>query len=101
MKKISNVFRKIASSIIDSLNSLLDIATLRIEVKELKEKLKDKEKLEREYIDKISLLKSDNRIYKIQNTKLINKNLKLTEDIKVLKKKVQDYSNYSFNKEVK
>ena len=101
MKKISNVFRKIARSIIDSLNSLLDLATLRIEVKELKEKLKDKEKLEREYIDKISLLKSDNRIYKIQNTKLINKNLKLTEDIKVLKKKVQDYSNYSFNKEVK
>ena len=101
MKKISNVFRKITRSIIDSLNSLLDIATLRIEVKELKEKLKDKEKLEREYIDKISLLKSDNRVYKIQNTKLINKNLKLTEDIKVLKKKVQDYSNYSFNKEVK
>lgn len=99
-EKIIKVVSKIIESIKNTFDSLLDIVTLRLEIKTLREQINGFNKLERKYIDKISKLKSDNRVYKIQNTKLINKNLKLTEEVKNLEIKVKDYSNYSFNKEV-
>lgn len=99
-EKIIKVVSKIIESIKNTFDSLLGIVTLRLEIKTLREQINGFNKLERKYIDKISKLKSDNRVYKIQNTKLINKNLKLTEEVKNLEIKVKDYSNYSFNKEV-
>lgn len=99
-EKIIKVVSKIIKTIKNIFNSLLDIATLRLEIKTLREQINDSNKLERKYIDKINKLKSDNRVYKIQNTKLINKNIKLNEEVQELKNKVKQLSNYSFNKEV-
>lgn len=100
-EKIIKVVSKTIESIKNTFDSLLDIVTLRLEIKTLREQINDFNKLERKYIDKISKLKSDNRVYKIQNTKLINKNIRLTEEVEELKCKVKQLSNYSFNKEVK
>lgn len=99
-EKITKVVSKIIEKIKNTFNSLLDIVTLRLEIKTLREKVNDFNKLERKYIDKITKLKSDNRVYKIQNTKLINKNIRLNEEVQELKSKVKQLSNYSFNKEV-
>lgn len=99
-EKIIKVVSKIIESIKNTFDSLLDIVALRIEIKTLREQINDFNKLERKYIDKITKLKSDNRVYKIQNTKLINKNIRLTEEVEELKSKVKQLSNYSFNKEV-
>lgn len=99
-EKIIKVVSKIIETIKNTFDSLLDIVTLRIEIKTLREQINDFNKLERKYIDKISKLKSDNRVYKIQNTKLINKNIRLSEEVEELKSKVKQLSNYSFNKEV-
>ena len=78
-EKIIKVVSKTIESVKNTFDSLLDIVTLRLEIKTLREQINDFNKLERKYIDKISKLKSDNRVYKIQNTKLINKNIKLNE----------------------
>ena len=99
-EKIIKVVSKIIESIKNTFDSLLDKATLRLEIKTLRDQINGFNKLERKYIDKISKLKSDNRVYKIQNTKLINKNIKLNEEVQELKNKVKQLSNYSFNKEV-
>lgn len=99
-EKIIKVVSKIIETIKNTFDSLLDIVTLRIEIKTLREQINGFNKLERKYIDKISKLKSDNRVYKIQNTKLINKNIRLSEEVEELKSKVKQLSNYSFNKEV-
>lgn len=99
-EKIIKVVSKTIESVKNTFDSLLDIVTLRLEIKTLREQINDFNKLERKYIDKISELKSDNRVYKIQNTKLTNKNIRLSEEVKNLEIKVKDYSNYSFNKEV-
>lgn len=99
-EKIIKAVSKIIETIKNTFDSLLNIVTLRIEIKILREQINDFNKLERKYIDKISKLKSDNRIYKIQNTKLINKNIRLSEEVEELKNKVKQLSNYSFNKEV-
>lgn len=99
-EKIIKVVSKIIETIKNTFDSLLDIVTLRLEIKTLREQINDFNKLERKYIDKISKLKSDNRVYKIQNTKLINKNIKLNEEVEELKNKVKQLSKYSFNKEV-
>jgi len=84
---------KTIESIKNTFDSLLDIATLRLEIKTLREQINDFNKLERKYIDKISKLKSDNRVYKIQNTKLINKNIKLNEEAQELKNRVSQRRN--------
>lgn len=99
-EKIIKVVSKTIELIKNTFDSLLDIATLRLEIKTLREQINGFNKLERKYIDKISKLKSDNRVYKIQNTKLINKNIKLNEEVQELKNKIKQLSNYSFNKEV-
>lgn len=99
-EKIIKVVSIIIETIKNTFDSLLDIVTLRLEIKTLREQINDFNKLERKYIDKISKLKSDNRVYKIQNTKLINKNIRLNEEVEELKNKVKQLSNYSFNKEV-
>lgn len=100
-KKIIKVVYAIIEPIKNIFDSLLDIATLKLEIKALREQINNFNKTERKYIDKINKLKSDNRVYKIQNTKLINKNLRLSEEAEELKGKVKQLSNYSFNKEVK
>lgn len=100
-KKIIKVVYAIIEPIKNIFDSLLDIATLKLEIKALREQINDFNKTEKKYIDKISKLKSNNRVYKIQNTKLINKNLRLSEEVEELKSKVKQLSNYSFNKEVK
>lgn len=57
----------------EKLNKILDITTLRAEVKYLRKENEDLRLRERPYIDKITKLKSEIRILKIQNTKMKNK----------------------------
>lgn len=61
----------------EKLNKILDIATLKTENKLLKQQLEDEKKKNKPLIDLANKYKSENRILKIQNTKL--------------KKKVGDY----------
>lgn len=57
----------------ERLNKLLDIATLKSELKYLRKENIELKVKEKPYIDKITKLKSENRILKIQNTKLKKK----------------------------
>lgn len=57
----------------ERLNKLLDIATLKTENKLLKQQLEDEKKKNKPLIDLANKYKSENRVLKIQNTKLKNK----------------------------
>ena len=57
----------------EKFNKILDITTLKAEVKYLRKENEDLRLRERPYIDKITKLKSEIRILKIQNTKMKNK----------------------------
>ena len=68
-EKIKNIFY----SIKQHFNKILDIATLKTELKYLRREVIELKTKERPYIDMINKLKSENRILKIQNTKLKKK----------------------------
>ena len=68
-EKIKNIF----NSIKEHFNKILDIATLKVENKLLKQHLEDEKKKNQPLIDLANKYKSENRILKIQNTKLKNK----------------------------
>lgn len=57
----------------EKLNKLLDIATLKTENKLLRDQLEDEKKKNQPLIDLANKYKSENRILKIQNTKLKKK----------------------------
>lgn len=65
--------KKIFNSIKEHFNKILDIATLKSENKLLKQQLEDVEKKHQPLIDLANKYKSENRILKIQNTKLKKK----------------------------
>ena len=54
-------------------NKMLDITTLKMELKHLRKENEELRLKERPYIDKINKLKSENRVLKIQYTKLKKK----------------------------
>ena len=68
-EKIKNIF----NSIKEHLNKILDIATLKVENKLLKQHLEDEKKKNKPLIDLANKYKSENRILNIQNTKLKKK----------------------------
>lgn len=68
-EKIKNIF----NSIKEHLNKILDIAVLKVENKLLKQQLEDEKKKNQPLIDLANKYKSENRILKIQNTKLKKK----------------------------
>lgn len=57
----------------EKFNKFLDIATIKSEVKYLRKEVEDLKKKEKPYIDKITKLKSEIRVLRIQNTKMKNK----------------------------
>ena len=65
--------KKILTKIKKGFNKILDIATLKTELKYLRREVIELKTKERPYIDMINKLKSENRILKIQNTKLKKK----------------------------
>ena len=67
-------------------NNTLEFFTLKQEIKYLRKELEESKSKEKPYIDKITRLKSDNRVLKILNTKLEKKNQQLQETIKRLEK---------------
>lgn len=68
-------------------NNVLEFITLKEEIRHLRKELEESKTKEKPYIDKIQLLKSDNRVLKILNTKLEKKKQQLEETIKELEKK--------------
>lgn len=67
-------------------NNTLEFFTLKQEIKYLKSELEESKKREKPYIDKINVLKSDNRVLKILNTKLEKKIQQLKETVERLEK---------------
>ena len=65
--------KKISNHIKEHFNKILDISTLKSELKYLRKENIELKTKERPYIDMINKLKSENRILKIQNTKLKKK----------------------------
>lgn len=65
--------KKISNHIKEHFNKILDIATLKVEIKLLKQQLEDEKKKNQPLIDLANKYKSENRILKIQNTKLKKK----------------------------
>ena len=65
--------KKISNHIKEHFNKILDIATLKTELRYLRREVIDLKTKERPYIDMINKLKSENRVLKIQNTKLKKK----------------------------
>lgn len=57
----------------EKFNKLLDLTTLKVENKLLKQQLEDEKKKNQPLIDLANKYKSENRILKIQNTKLKKK----------------------------
>ena len=68
-------------------NNTLEFFTLKQEIKILRKELEESKNKEKPYIDKISSLKSENRVLKILNTKLEKKNQQLQETINSQKEK--------------
>lgn len=68
-EKIKNIF----NSIKEHFNKILYIAVLKVENKLLKQQLEDEKKKNQPLIDLANKYKSENRILKIQNTKLKKK----------------------------
>ena len=68
-EKIKNIF----NSIKEHFNKILDIATLKAKNKLLKQQLEEEKKKNQPLIDLANKYKSENRILKIQNTKLKKK----------------------------
>ena len=68
-EKIKNIF----NSIKKFFSKLLDVATLKPENKLLQQQLKEEKKKNQPLIDLANKYKSENRILKIQNTKLKKK----------------------------
>ena len=68
LEKVKNAF-----------NNTLEFMHLRGTIKILRRELEESKKKEQPYIDKINKLKSENRVYKIQNTKL-KKQIKQNEE---------------------
>ena len=68
-EKIKNIF----NSIKKFFSKLLDVATLKSENKLLQQQLKEEKKKNQPSIDLANKYKSENRILKIQNTKLKKK----------------------------
>ena len=68
-EKIKNIF----NSIKEHFNKILDLATLKTELRYLRREVIELKTKEKPYIDMINKLKSENRILKIQNTKLKKK----------------------------
>lgn len=64
---------KILTKIKEGFNKILDIATLKTELRYLRREVIELKTKEKPYIDMINKLKSENRILKIQNTKLKKK----------------------------
>ena len=54
----------------EKFNKLLDLTTLKTELKYLRKENQELRNKERPYIDLVNKLKSENRVLKIQNTKL-------------------------------
>ena len=73
--------KKVLNGIKNLFCNTLDFFTLKKEIRYLRNELEESKNREKPYIDKIQVLKSDNRILKILNTKLEKKNLKLQETI--------------------
>lgn len=57
--------------------NVLEFIHLKQTIKILRRELDESKHKEQPYIDKINKLKSENRVYKIQNTKLKKKNAEL------------------------
>lgn len=73
MNKIKEVLIGVCQETITICKKTFDIATLKQEVKYLRKENEELRLKERPYIDKITKLQSENRILKIQNTKLKKK----------------------------
>jgi uncharacterized protein (DUF2132 family) len=57
----------------EKFNKFLDIASIKSEVKYLRKEVEELRQKEKPYIDKITKLKSEIRVLRIQNTKMKNK----------------------------
>lgn len=85
--KLKNVRDKIKNLF----NNTLEFFTLKQEIKILRKELEESKNKEKPYIDKISSLKSENRILKILNTKHEKKIQLLQDTITELKQKQNDF----------
>lgn len=74
-EKVSNLF-----------NNTLEFITLKEQIRILRRDLEESKRNERPYIDKINKLKSENRVFKILNTKLEKKVKYLQEENERLEK---------------
>lgn len=71
----------------NAFNSTLEFIALKEEIKYLRKELEESKSKEKPYIDTIQVLKSDNRVLKILNTKLEKKNQHLQETVKELEQR--------------
>jgi predicted RNase H-like nuclease (RuvC/YqgF family) len=78
--------KMVCNNIKNFFNNTVQFATLKQEIKYLRKELEESKNKEKPYIDKISNLKSDNRVLKIINTKLEKKNQQLKETVERLEK---------------
>lgn len=86
-KMVKNVLKKAN----EKFNRFKDIVALNSEINYLKKELEESKNKEKPYIDKIQALKSDNRVLKIINAKLENKNMKLEQEVARLKANVSSF----------
>jgi len=85
--KLKNVCDKIKNLF----NNTLEFFTLKQEIKILRKELEESKNKEKPYIDKISSLKSENRILKILNTKHEKKIQTLKDTITELRQKQNEF----------
>lgn len=86
-KMVKNVLKKAN----EKFNRFKDIVALNSEINYLKKELEESKNKEKPYIDKIQALKSDNRVLKIINAKLENKNMKLEQEVVRLNNNVSSF----------
>jgi chromosome segregation ATPase len=86
LNKIKQFFINFANKVSNLFNNTLEFITLKEQIKILSKELEESKSKEKPYIDKINRLKSENRVFKILNTKLEKKVKNLQEENERLEK---------------
>lgn len=86
LNKIKHFLDIFAEKVSNLFNNTLEFITLKEQIRILRRDLEESKRNERPYIDKINKLKSENRVFKILNTKLEKKVKYLQEENERLEK---------------